>query len=389
MSEIDPVILKLRADLDQYLTSLRSTTRTVDQQLGLQEKRVKKLEAEMRNASGGISDSLKGLAAAIATYVSVDKIVSLVDSFTRLQNELRVAGLEGEALESVQKRLFDIANQNGTAINSLAELYGKSASAARDFGASQDQLLTLTEASALSLRITGTNAEAASGALLGLSQALASGTVRAEEFNQMNEGGLRPLLNAAAASDKFGGSLGKLRNAVVEGEVSSRQFFDAVLQGSAQLRDQAANATLTLAGAFEVLQNKLIEYVGGTASASGVTGALAEGMRLLANNLETVFEALSVIAVLLAGRYVAGMVAAGAATLATSNIMFAMQARALGAATTMEALAFASRSAGASMLAVFGGPVGLAILAVAAGLYLVHQQTSKLDDATEIGRAHV
>lgn len=382
MAEVDPVILQLRADLDQYLGALRHTTRTVDQQLGLQEKRVNRLEAEMRASSSRIALALKSIAGTIGTYFTGREVIALADNFTRLQNELRVAGLEGEALEAVQERLVRIANDNGTAINSLAELYGKSAGAARDFGASQEQMLALTEASALSLRVSGTNAQSAAGALLGLSQALASGTVRAEEFNQMNEGGLRPLLQAAAASDRFGGSLGKLRNAVVEGEVSSRQFFDAVLSGTEQLRTQAANATLTLAGAFEVLQNNLILYVGGTASATGATGLLADGIKLLADNLDTVFEALAVIAVLLGGRYVAGMVAAGASTLATSNIMFALQARALGAATSMEALAFASRSAGATMLAAFGGPVGIAILAAGAAIYLVHQRTSQLDEAT-------
>lgn len=382
MPEVDPVILELIAKNDQYLAELRNTTKVAEQQLGRQEKRVKQLEAQMRASTSRIAGSLHGLAATFATYFTGRELVGLLDSFTRLQNELRVAGLEGKDLADVQERLFQIANDNGAAINSLADLYGKSASAARDFGASQEQMLTLTEASALSLRITGTNAQAASGALLGLSQALASGTVRAEEFNQMNEGGLRPLLQAAAASDQFGGSIGKLRNAVVEGEVSSREFFDAVLQGSAQLRDQAGDAVLTLSGAFTTLNNKLIEYIGGAASANGVTGAMATGIKLLADNLGTVIEALAVIGGVLLLRYTAGMVAAGAATATTSNIIFAMQARALGAATSMEALGFASRAAGASMLAAFGGPVGAAILAVAAGLYLVHQRTNDLDDAT-------
>jgi tape measure domain-containing protein len=382
MAEVDPVVLQLRAELDQYLSALKHSTRTVDQQLGLQERRVRKLEAEMRASSSRIAIGLKSIAGTIGTYFTGREVIALADNFTRLQNELRVAGLEGEALTAVQERLFSIANDNGAAINSLAELYGKSASAARDFGASQEQMLTLTEASALSLRISGTNAQAASGALLGLSQALASGTVRAEEFNQMNEGGLRPLLQAAAASDRFGGSLGKLRNAVVEGELSSRQFFDAVLSGTEKLRTQAADATLTLAGAFTVLQNNLISYVGGTASATGATGVLADGIKLLADNLDTVFEALAVIAVFMGGRYIASMVAAGAATATTSNIIFAMQARALGAATTMEALAFASRAAGASMLAAFGGPVGVALIAAAAAIYLVHKRTNDLDEAT-------
>jgi tape measure domain-containing protein len=384
MAQVDPVILELIARNDRYIAELRNTTRIADQQFGAQERRVKKLEAEMRASSSRIALSLKGLAGTLATFFTGRELVGLIDGFTRLQNELRVAGLEGSALEGVQTRLFEIANRNGVAINSLAELYGKSASAARDFGASQDQMLQLTEASALALRVSGTNAQAASGALLGLSQALASGTVRAEEFNQMNEGGLRPLLQAAAASEQFGGSIGKLRNAVVEGELSSRQFFDLILQGTGQLQSKADKAVLTLSGSFEVLRNKLIEFVGGAASANGVTAALSQGIVLLAENIDELATVLAVIVTALGIRYVAGV---GAAVLANVSLAasatgaargmgvmgasaFALQAYMAGAATATEAAKFAM----VGLTAVL--PI-LAIGALAAGIVYLTTETAR------------
>ncbi|MBU1606873.1 MAG: hypothetical protein KKD08_08715, partial [Alphaproteobacteria bacterium] len=113
MAEIDPVIFEFVARQNKFLADIRSTTKTVDQQLGLQEAKVRRLESEFRRSSGQISGTLKGLAASFAAAFTGRELIGLLDSFTRLQNELKVAGLEGKALGDVQERLFTIATQNG------------------------------------------------------------------------------------------------------------------------------------------------------------------------------------------------------------------------------------------------------------------------------------
>lgn len=377
MSEIDPVILQLRTDLNGYLGQLRSTTATVDKLLGSQQAKARQLEAEMKRSSGAIAGHLQGIAAGLAGAFGAREVAGLVDSYTRLQNSLRVAGLEGENLAQVQSRLADIGGRYGVSINALAGLYGNSSQTARELGASQAQLLQITEATAQSLKITGTTTEQASGAILGLTQALASGTVRAEEFNQINEGGLRPLLQAAAASEKYGGSVAKLRQAVISGKVSSQELFQLMLSGSGQLESTAAKSTLTLAGAFQALRDRLSIYVGTAAEANGVTAALTAGINALADNLDTIIPILAAIAIGMGAKYVAGAVAASAATGALSAATFALQARMIGAATSAEALSFAL--AGLNI-----NPVGLAITALGAGLaYLV----MRTEDATDASRA--
>ena len=374
---IDPVILQLRADLNQYLSTLKSTTTKVDQLLGAQEKSARQLEAQMARSSGAIAGQLRGLAGTLATMFTGRELMGLLDNFTRLQNQLRVAGLEGDALAGVQQRLFEIAGKYGVEVNSIAELYGRAAQAQKDLGASTGQLLQLTNATAQALKITGTSTQAASGAILGLTQALSSGIVRAEEFNQMNEGGLRPLLQVAAASERFGGSVAKLRNAVADGKVTSDEFFRGIMAGAAALEGQAGKATLTLAGAFTSLQNKLIEYVGTAGQANGVTTALAGAIQYLADSLDTIIPALAIIATALGVKYVAGAVAAAGASAMASNAMFALQARALGAATSMEALTFA-------MNGMKGGLITAALLAIGGAIYYLRQQTHGTAEATGI-----
>ncbi|WP_066281080.1 tape measure protein, partial [Blastomonas sp. CCH1-A6] len=276
-------------------------------------------------------------------------------SYTRLQNSLKVAGLEGENLANVQQRLLDLSGRYGVNIEELARLFGNSSQAASELGASQDQLITLTEATAQSLKITGTSAAQAQGAILGLTQALASGTVRAEEFNQINEGGLRPLLQLAANTEQFGGSVAKLRQAVVDGKVSSEQFFQAILNGSAELEGKASKATLTIAGAFESLNSQLTVYVGEASKTSGASQALAAGIQALADNLDVVIPAVAVLSAALG----------------------------VGFVTNLTRTAIAAGGAGTALLGAFGGPVGLAITAVAVGLGYVATEAAKTQAETE------
>lgn len=334
MAEVDPVVLELRAELGRYKAELRNTTTSVEQLLGRQEKSAKRLEAEMKRSSGAIGNTLKGLAGSLAAAFGTREIIGLVDNFTRLQNALKVAGLEGEELARVQQKLFDLGARYGVSVNALADLYGKAEQAGRELGASQAELVSLTEAVSQSILITGTSTEQASGAILGLTQALASGTVRAEEFNQVNEGGLRPLLEAAAASERFGGSIAKLRNEVVNGTVSSQEFYRAILDGANLVENKAANATLTLSGAFQALSDQFARYFGEAGQGSGATEALASAIQALAGSLDVIIPALATIAAAMGVQMVAGAVAG-------SRAVFALTAAMGGAATATEALAFA------------------------------------------------
>lgn len=353
-------------------SGIRSAQQAYGAGIGSMRNDTKRFESEFNRSSSNVSDGFKRMAGTLAAGVSLAATSQLIDSYTRLQNSLRVAGLEGEKLQSVQNDLLALSTRYGVNIEGLANLYGKAADAGRSFGASEAEVLKLTEATSQSLLITGTRAEQASGAILGLSQALASGTVRAEEFNQINEGGLRPLLQAAAATERFGGDVNKLRAAVLDGKLSSQEFFNAIMAGSAQLEGQASKATLTLSGAFEALNSALTVYVGGAASASGVTGALAAGIGALADNLDTIIPALATIVGIIGVRYVASLTAAAAASLA-------LRASSAGLTLSLNGVATAATLASRGLLAAFGGPVGAAVIALGAGLAYLAAQSAEAE----------
>lgn len=336
---------------------LTSAKQAYSQGVGQMRGETRKMEQDFTRSSGAISSSFKAMAATLAAGVSTAAVGQMIDGYTRLQNQLKITGLEGAQLADVQERLRSIASTYGTDLESLATVYGRISVAAGELGASSSQILQVNEAVAAALKVSGSSAEQAQGALLQLSQAMSAGTVRAEELNSIMEGAF-PLAQAAARGiERFGGSVAQLRAAILEGNVSSQEFFQGIIAGAPQLLDQAAKANLTLAQSFTVLKNELLLYVGGAASASGVSGALSAGITGLANNLDRIIPALAVITAAIGVRYVAAAGAAVAATVAQT--------------VALNGMAGAARLAGASMIAALGGPVTAALTALGAAVFVV------------------
>ena len=85
----------------------------------------------------------------------------------------------------------------------------------------------------------------ARGALTQLSQTLGQSIVRGEEFNSILEGAFPIALAAARGLDAAGGSVGRLRTLVIEGRVSSEEFFRAIWRGGGEIDQQFALTTPT------------------------------------------------------------------------------------------------------------------------------------------------
>lgn len=307
----------------------------------------KRVETEMKGSADRIAASLRRVAGIIAAGFSAREVVQMSDTYKRFSNQLRVAGVEGAALNQVQEALYASAQRNGVQIEALSTLYGRAAQAASSLGASQEDLLKFTDGVTNALRIQGGDPAAASGALLQLSQALQSGTVRAEEFNSVNEGAFPILQAVAAGSERFAGSVGKLRAAVVDGKVSSEEFFRAFLNGSQTLEERASKAALTTAQGFTALQNALTRYIGESDQALGASALLGSAIGKVADNIDTLIPALAVVGT---GLGVGMVTRAAAAQLAVNGVT--------GSLVAMRGAA----------LAAFGGPVGLAITAVTVAL---------------------
>lgn len=312
-------------------------------------------DAGSQRAMHDAERQVQRLAGTLAAAFSAREVASMADEYTALQNRLQVVGLAGQQMADVQDHLFESATRNGVAVSALGELYGRVALSTKELGVGQADLLKFVDGVTASLRVQGTSTQAASGALLQLGQALGAGTVRAEELNSILEG--VPVI-AQAAARGMGISVASLRKSVLDGKVSSEAFFAALMKGFPDVEKQAQASALTIGQALTGLRNELIKYIGQTDDAVEASARIAQAINALAQNLDTILPILTAIGAFFGVRYVA----------------------ALGAATAQKAaLSLATKGLGASLMALAGGPVGLAVTAVAAltvGLFALAQQNT-------------
>lgn len=407
MATVDKVVVELEARLNRYNGDVRAAAANFERSIGRQELSIKRLEQQVRSSSNSIGSQLRGLAGTIAAGFSAQQVAKMSDSYTRFTNQLRVAGLEGKTLAETQERLFGIAQQNGVELEAVGTLYSRAAQNQKELGASTEDLLSLTRAVSASLKISGTSTEEASGALLQLGQALGSPRIQAEEFNSLLDT-MQPLLREAAKYiDGTGNSLSGLTRKIKDtnGEgVSNVEFFRAINLAMKDLESTAGSATATISGAFTNLSNALTKYVGEAGTANGTTASVTAAINLLAENLDTVANALAVIAVVGLARYTAGAITATGATvahgiaaqqaaarqafldamlqktIATNAVYGSSMVRNTALMGTFGAMA---GRAGAAISAAFGGPIGITLALGAAILYLVETQ----DNSTASSRA--
>ncbi|MCT4332631.1 tape measure protein [Paracoccus sp. YLB-12] len=254
--------------------------------------------AKMQRALGAMPGLLRvggGLLAGSALSRGIGAYTRLADEATAMRNALSNAGLAGEELTRVYEQLFKSAQRNAAPITSLVDLYSKLALTQAELGVSGDDLIRFTDGIAVALKVAGTDATAASGALLQLSQALGGGVVRAEEFNSILEGTPTIAQAVARGLKEAGGSVAELRKLVVGGEVSSTAFFRAFEAGSAQLREQAANSQSTVGQAMTRIGNSLVTAAGDFDQASGASASLARMLGEVADAVDS-FDASGLVA---------------------------------------------------------------------------------------------
>ncbi|RVP33093.1 hypothetical protein CN109_14115 [Sinorhizobium meliloti] len=281
--DIERLVVALEARTKAFENALNRANGVANRQARAIEKRFASLN---KSGSADFAGLGRGLVAGFAGGAVARELVRLSESATRIDNSLKVAGLSGAELERVYQGLAKAAMDNGAPIETLAALYGKAAQAQKELGVSTEELLGFTNNVALALRVAGTDAQTASGALLQLGQALGSGKVQAEEFNSILEGAPTIAQAVAVGLQEAGGSVSQLKTLIVDGQISSEAFFRAFEAGSVILEEKAANATFTVAQATTNLWNSLTDVVREFNNSTGAGERFAQGINNVASAVD-------------------------------------------------------------------------------------------------------
>lgn len=265
--------------LEPYLKSLDEVQVKAEAAKRAQEE-YNRTTASAKGLFGQISTAAKGMVAAMG----VREVIQMADGYTKFTSQLKLATTSVDEYNRAYSDVKRISTEAQADLSATGILYARISNGTRELGISQQKVADITESVNLALKVSGATAEEAASATLQLSQAFASGVLRGEEFNAVNEAAPR-LMKALA--DGMGVSVGALRGLAQEGAITSKVMSEALPQALEQLRGEA-DQTKNIAGAFTLLKNEVFELIGSTAKASGFTSAVSTGLGFIADNLKVV-----------------------------------------------------------------------------------------------------
>ena len=366
--------------------------------------KLKQTKAELNSVSqqlNGFKSQLLGFTAIAGVSLGAKSILLDADAMTSYQARIKLVSRTNNEAKGTFRELMDISNETGNAFKSTAELYTRVFRALGD-KANSAELLQFTRTLQQMVVVSGALPEEAKYAIIQLSQGLASGTLRGEEFNSVAE--QMPIL-LEVLQKSLGKTRAELRKMAEDGELTPQIILSATKEAAAEIEKQYESMPLTIGRAGAHFGNAWTEYLNKTDNAISLTATVAAAISGLANNLDLFGNVALVVAAVAASRFVAGMVQSAAAmarnaavTAASNNALVAraaIEVKAAQASVAMAAstdratlaterltlanrnLAVAMRAAtfsglGQSLLALAGGPIGLAITAIF-GLYAAYE----------------
>ncbi|EMB4305417.1 TPA: tape measure protein, partial [Acinetobacter baumannii] len=156
-----------------------------------------------------LSVATRALAGHMAGLLTVGSAISKMDTYTGLQNRLKLVTNNQAELNKATEDTFRIAQKTYSAWDSVLQVYQRFSDNAKTLNLTMDDTARLTETVSKAVAISGASAEAADAALVQFGQALASGTLRGEELNSVME--QTPAL-AKAIAKGMGITVGELRS---------------------------------------------------------------------------------------------------------------------------------------------------------------------------------
>ena len=221
-----------------------------------------------------LQTNINRVAGAIAASLVVDwgkAFLVAADNMSQLNARIeRLTGSAATASQTMQS-LMRISSATGGSLQDTAKLWETLSTALRDTGATNGQIIQLTETLQKIGRIGGSSTEEMANALRQFGQSISSGTVRAEEFNSILEQ-MPELARQIAAG--MGVSIGELRQLMLDGKLTAEDALNAIQKQTGSVNAEFEKLPRTLAQANTALTNSFLSMIDSVNQATGASTGL-------------------------------------------------------------------------------------------------------------------
>ncbi|MCM7852775.1 tape measure protein [Enterobacter hormaechei] len=264
--QVGNIVYQVQMDVANLIEAQRKVNERLEKMSGGASKAASKFDQ--------LQTSINKVAGAIAASIVVDwgrAFLVAADNMSQLNARIeRLTGSAATASQTMQN-LMRISSATGGSLQDTAKLWETLSTALRDTGATNGQIIQLTETLQKIGRIGGSSSEEMANALRQFGQSISSGTVRAEEFNSILEQ-MPELARQIAAG--MGVSIGELRQLMLEGKLTAEDALNAIQKQTGSVNAEFEKLPRTLSQANTALTNSFLSMIDSVNQATGASNGL-------------------------------------------------------------------------------------------------------------------
>lgn len=285
-------------EVDQLGNQSQETAQQVkqlDKELEAASQELQQTEQASKGASGELQglktgfNALTGALAALGIGTTAMEIAQTADEYKNLSGRLSIAIGEHGNLQKAMDDVKNVAINTNSNLTATGDLYSRLTKIGQEMKWPQEQALSLTETINKAIQVGGGSAASNEAAITQLNQALGSGVLRGDEFNSIME--QSPRL-AQALADGLDVTTGKLREMAGEGKLTTDVVTKALLSQSEAISAEFAKFPTTIGASIENLKTAWTVYIGEADAATGASSKVAEAIKFVAENLDTIVSTL-------------------------------------------------------------------------------------------------
>ncbi len=248
-----------KADMGRAYAEARRAINAAEQELnnfgrGMQdaERKAEKVTHGLARWQKAIIVANQGLQLAQRLWTGLSNKMDISDQLASVNARLNLINDGLRTQQQLQDSVRAAANASRGEYNATAALVAKVAQT--DLFATNDGVIKFAEKLNKVMVVSGATAEESKGAIIQLSQALASGTLQGDELRSLRENA--PMLMKYLA-DGLGVSQGKLKELGAEGELTAAKIAEAIMLMGDQIDADFAAMPVTFGQATTLINNKI------------------------------------------------------------------------------------------------------------------------------------
>lgn len=212
------------------------------------------------NAAKSLMGTVSKIAGAIGAVKLAKDFIETADEMSQITAKLNLINDGFQTTEELQQQIFESAQRTRSSYQDTAQLIARLGMNTGDTFKSNAEMVKFAENLNMSFKIAGASAQEQSSVILQLSQALAGGLLRGQEFNAVMSGAPNIIKNIA---DYMGVTVGQMRDLAAEGQITSDIIREAMLGATDAINGQFETLPRTFGDVMTTAKNQITTSLNG------------------------------------------------------------------------------------------------------------------------------